>query len=75
MNPYKLKAIVEFVRDECKKASIDMTSVHQMSEFLRWCGVLPRLAASEQVVVMRELVSVAEAEDFMDQVRVDFERA
>ena len=60
MNPYKLKAIVEFVRKES-------TSVHAThDELLGYYGLHELLPLDEQKAVKRELAATAEAEIFME---------
>jgi len=67
MNPYKLKAIVEYLRQESR----GLSASHD--EVLRCFGLHDVLPADEQELVKRELAAIADAEMFMEtlQLRVE----
>ena len=68
MNPYKLKAIVEYLRKEGR----GLSASHE--ELLRCFGLEEVLPSDEQETVKRELAAIAEAEMFMEAVRLRVER-
>lgn len=68
MNPYKLRAIVEYLRNEGK----GLSATHD--ELLRCYGLDDLLSLDEQDAIKRELAAIAEAEAFMDQLRIAGER-
>jgi hypothetical protein len=68
MNPYKLKAITEFLRGELKRISTSY------DDLLACYGLDKQLLPDEQEAVKRELAAIAEAETFMDQFRASVER-
>jgi len=68
MNPYKLRAIVEYLRNESK----GLSATHD--ELLRCYGLDDLLPLDEQEAVRRELAAIAEAEAFMDRLRIACER-
>lgn len=68
MNPYKLKAIVEFLRKESK----GLSASH--SELLRCFRLDELLPLDEQAAVRRELAAIADAEMFMDSLRYRLDR-
>ena len=68
MNPYKLKAIVEFIREESRS----MHATHD--ELLRCFGLDEMLATEEQANVKQELAAIADAEIFMDRLRTTVQR-
>ncbi|MGD8454245.1 MAG: hypothetical protein PVJ57_20730 [Phycisphaerae bacterium] len=68
MNPYKLKAITEFLREEIKRIS------GSHDELLICYGLDRLLPLDEQEAVKRELAAIADAETFMDRFRVSVER-
>jgi len=68
MNPYKLKAITEFLREEGGRLS----TTHD--QLLRCFSLDQLLPLDEQESVKRELAAIAEAEMFMDRLRLSAER-
>ena len=68
MNPYKLKAIIEFLREEGRQLSASH------DDLLRCYGLDEILPVDEQEAVKRELAAIVEAETFMDRLRLSVER-
>jgi len=68
MNPYKLKAIVEYLRKEGRGLS---TSHEELLECFGLNEILPN---DEQETVKHELAAIADAEMFMEAVRLRVEQ-
>jgi len=68
MNPYKLKEILEFLRNESKRLSASH------DELLRCYGLDESLPLDEQVLVKRELAAIADAEMFMEALHLRVEQ-
>ncbi len=68
MNPYKLKEIVEYLRKESRRLSASH------DELLRCYGLSEILPIDEQEAVKRELAAIADAEMFMEAVRLRVEQ-
>ena len=70
MNPYKLKAIIEFVRRQSKLPTDRWGCVLSPDDLVVWFGFERLgLSAEEQRVVKGELRAMAEAEAIMDLLR------
>ena len=68
MNPYKLKAVVEFLRREGRS----LGATHD--ELLSCFGLNEMLPTDEQMAVKQELAAIADAEIFMERLRLNVER-
>ena len=68
MNPYKLNAIVEYLRKEARGLSASHDDV------LRCFGLHDMLPTDEQELVKHELAAIADAEMFMETVRLRVEQ-
>ena len=67
MNPYKLRALLEFVRRERAAAGVD---IKEVADVVAWFGLDVLLSPSELRVVKEELTAVLEAEAFIDRLRL-----
>ena len=69
MNIYKLRAIVDHVRRQGRLPTDRWGCVLNPDDLLVWFGLDGILDPEEQVEVKRELVALADAEAFMDELR------
>ena len=67
MNPYKLRALLDFVSQERAAAGADIKDV---DEAVAWFGLDRLLSPPELRVVKEELAAVLEAETFIDRLRL-----
>ena len=70
MNRYKLKAILEFITGQASLLTGAEDASVDPGELLACLGLDKLLPLEEQRVIRRELFDMAEAETFMDQVRL-----
>ena len=69
MNPYKLRAILEYVEQEKKAGDGISGEACEVDELLACLGLDKLLSIGEMRMVRNELVAVAEAEAFMERLR------
>ena len=74
MNRYKLKAIVEFVRGQASTLVDPVGRRIDVDQLLTCLGLDKLLSDFEQRIVKRELFEIAEAESFVDQLRLSVQR-
>ena len=74
MNRYKLKGILEFLRDKTPLVADSSGGDRDFAGLLACFGLDRLLTADEQRVVTRELSEMAEAEAFMDHLRLTVEK-
>ena len=71
MNPYKIRAIVRFLRTEAAELQGPSGTKAGVDEVLACFGLHKRLDREELLVVKRELTAISEAEAFVDQMRLE----
>ena len=70
MNPYKLRAIVQFLQTEATELQAPSGAQVGIDELLACFGLHERLTREELLVVKREMLAIAEAEAFVGQLRL-----
>lgn len=70
MNGYKIRYIVEFIRRSGPLPRDVTGSVLSSDDLLAWYGLKERLTLDEQAFVKKELNAMAEAEVFVEQLRL-----
>ena len=69
MNPYKLRAIIEFVRSQGKLPTDRWGCVLSPDDLIVWFGLERVLLPKEQEVVKYALHAMSEIEAALDQIR------
>ncbi len=71
MNPYKLRGIVQLIREQGWPPADDgLDVVRDIDSVLAWYGLDRLLTSGERLVVRRELEAVGEAEAFVELIRL-----
>ncbi|HOW71917.1 MAG TPA: hypothetical protein PKY77_15060 [Phycisphaerae bacterium] len=71
MNGYKIRYVVEFIRRNGPLPRDRTGSILNADDLLAWYGLKERLTLEEQRLLKKELDAMAEAEVFMEQLRID----
>ena len=69
MNPYKLRAILEFIRSQDGLGTRDAERVWSVDDVVAYLRLDQFLTNGELLVVRRELEAMAEADMFMEELR------
>ena len=71
MNPYKLKAIVEYIRRQGRLPEDQFGNVLPPADILVLCGLNDLLSVGEQRMVRRELEALVDAQIVIDQLKAN----
>jgi len=74
MNPYKLRAILEFIRRDGELRPRDSEREWSVEDVVTYLHLDKLLTTGELSVVRRELAAMAEADVFMDDLRLAVDR-
>lgn len=74
MNPYKLKAILEFIRTHDGLTTRDGERSWSVQDVVTYLRLDKLLTSGELLVVTRELEAMAEADVFVDELRLAVDR-
>ena len=70
MQGYKIRCIVDFIRSKGPLPRDETGSILSGDDLLAWYGLRDRLTPREQVLLLQELWLLAEAETFIEQLRL-----